>query len=156
MAMDTIGRNMDVVKEKFVTLEMKGSDFGLKVNDTKIIAPSNRPHVQSTEIKAHIFKVVDEFVYVGFQLNIENSIMDEIKRRVTLGNSSYYSLLNLVKSKSVRRASKCTLYRSVIRPVVTYGLASWCMTQREEQTLLTFERKVVLTIFEPILDPNQN
>lgn len=117
MAMDTIGINMDVVKEKFVALEMKGSDFGLKVNGTKIIAPSNRPHVQSTEIKAHIFKVVDEFVYLGSQLNIDNSIMDVIKRRVTLGNSSYYSLLNLVKSKSVSRASKCTLYRSVIRPV---------------------------------------
>ena len=30
------------------------------------------------------------------------------------------------------------------------------MTQREEYALLTFERKVLHTIFGPVLDPNQN
>src|ERR1700743_1643127 len=33
--LDVIGRNMDVVKEKFVALEKGGSNFGLKVNDAK-------------------------------------------------------------------------------------------------------------------------
>lgn len=158
--LDIIGRNMEVVKENFVALERKGSDLGLKVNDTKteymIITHSNRPREQNVQINAHTFKVVNEFVYLGSQLNTDNSIMDEIKRRITLGNRSYYSLLNILRSKSVSRVSKCTLYRSVIRPVVTYGSESWCMTQREEQTLLTFERKVLRTIFGPILDPNQN
>ena len=33
--LDVIGRNMDVVKEKFVALEEGGSNFGLKVNADK-------------------------------------------------------------------------------------------------------------------------
>lgn len=43
--LDFIGRNMEAVKNNFVGLEMKGSDFGLKVKDEKteymIISPSN-------------------------------------------------------------------------------------------------------------------
>src|ERR1700744_4498477 len=110
--LDVIGRNMDVVKEK--------SDFGLKVNDTKteymIISPSNRQYGQSVTINGHTFKVVDNFVYLGSQVNSANNIGDEIIRRVTLGNRSYFSLLKLLRSKAVCRNLKCTLYKSVIRP----------------------------------------
>jgi len=67
--------------------------------------------------------------------------MDEMKRRITLGNRSYYSLLKILKSTSVSRNSKCALYKSVIRPIVTYGSESWCMTQKDEQSLLTFEKR---------------
>ena len=58
-------------------------------------------------------------------------------------------------SKSVSRNSKCALYKSVIRPIVTYGSESWCMTQKEEQSLLTFERNVLRTIFGPVFDQNR-
>lgn len=158
--LDIMGRSMEAVTEKFVALDRKGTDLGLKINDTKteymIISPSNRQHEQSVTIDTHTFKVVNKFVYLGSQLNSDNDIMDEIKRRITLGNRSYYSLLKMLRSKSVSRNSKCALYKSVIRPVVTYGSESWCMTQKQEQCLLTFERKVLRTIFGPVFDQNQN
>jgi len=158
--LDIVGRNMEVVKEKFVALERKVTDLGLKVNDAKteymIISPSNRQHEQNITIDTHTFKMVNQFVYLGSQLNTDNEIADEIKRRITLGNRSYYSLLKVLKSKSVSRNSKCALYKAVIRPIVMYGSESWCMTQKEEQSLLTFERKVLRTIFGPVHDQNQN
>ena len=158
--LDILGRNMEAVKEKFTALDRKSTDLGLKVNDAKteymIISPSNRQYDQNVTIDTHTFKVVDKFVYLGSQLNSDNDIMDEIKRRITLGNRSYYSLIKILKSKSVSRNSKCALYKSVIRPVVTYGSESWCMTQKDEQSLLTFERKVLRTIFGPVYDENQN
>src|SRR6202012_4324618 len=102
--LDLIGRNMDVVKEKFLALDNRGSDFGLKVNDT--ISPSNRQYWQSVTIKGHTFKVVDNFVYLITQVNSTNNVGDEIKRRVTLGNKSYFNLLKLLKSKAVTRNMK--------------------------------------------------
>src|SRR6201996_7759348 len=112
-----------------------------------IISPSNRHYGQSVTINGHTFEVIDNFVYLGSQFNSANNIGDEIKRRVTLGNRSYFSLWKLLRSKAVSRNLKCSLYKSVNRPVVTYGSESWCMTQKEEQILHTFERKVLRTIF---------
>lgn len=158
--LDIIGRSMDVVKEKFVSLDRKGTDLGLKVNDAKteymIVTPSNRQQDQNVTIGTHTFKMVNQFVYLGSQLNTDNDIMDEIKRRITLGNRSFFSLLKILRSKSVSWNSKCALYKSVIRPIVTYGSESWCLTQKEEQSLHTFERKVLRTIFGPVYDQNQN
>jgi hypothetical protein len=158
--LDIMGRNMEVVKEKFLALDRKGSDLGLKVNDAKteymIVTPSNRQYGPSITIETHTFKMVNQFVYLGSQLNTDNNITDEIKRRITLGNRSYFSLLKLFRSKSVSWNSKCALYKSVIRPIVTYGSESWCMTQKDEQTLLTFERKILRTIFGPVYDQKQS
>jgi Reverse transcriptase (RNA-dependent DNA polymerase) len=154
--LDLIGRNMDAVKDKFMALEGKCSDLGLKVNDAKteymIIPPSNRHLEQNVTIGTHTFKMVNRFVYLGSELNANNDITDEIKRRITLGNRSYYSLLKILRSKSVSRNTKCVLYKTTIRPVVTYGSESWCLTQKDEQSLQTFERRVLRTIFGPVYD----
>ena len=140
-------------------MEGSGSNFGLKVNDGKteymVVSSSDRQHGPTVTINQHNFKMVDNFVYLGSQVNSKNDIVDEIRRRVTLGNRCYFGLLNLLRSKAIHRNPKCTLYKTLIRPVVTYGAESWCMTNRKEQILLTFERKILRTIFGPVLDQNR-
>src|ERR1700744_3955896 len=142
---------MDVVKEKFKELEEGGSIFGLKVNDEKteymVFSSSDRQYGPTVTINQHNFKVADNFVYLGSQVNSKNDIVDEIRRRVTLGNRCYFGLLNLQRSKAIHRNLKGMLYKTMIRPVVTYGSESWCKTNREEQILFTFERKILRTIF---------
>ena len=52
--LDIMGRNMEIAKEKFTSLVIKGPDFGLKVNDTKTMymvnPPSDRQIDQSVTI----------------------------------------------------------------------------------------------------------
>ena len=107
-----------------------------------VVSSSDRQYGPTVTINQLNFKVVDNFVYLGSQVNSKNDIVDEIRRRVTLGNRCYFGLLNLLRSKAVHRNLKYILYETLIRPVVTYGSESWCMTNKEEQILLTFERKI--------------
>ena len=43
-----------------------------------IISPLNRQYEQSVTINGHTFEVVDNFMYLGSQVNSANNIGDEI------------------------------------------------------------------------------
>jgi hypothetical protein len=40
--------------------------------------------------------------------------------------------------------------KSLIRPVVTYGCEAWTLTNRGEQHLRIFERRILRKIFDPV------
>ena len=41
------------------------------------------------------------------------------------------------------------MYKSLIRPVVSYGAEAWTLTEKEKQALLIFERKIFRRIYGP-------
>jgi hypothetical protein len=59
---------------------------------------------------------------------------------------TYFAAINLFRNRLLSRVTKIILYKTLIRPVVTYGAETWTMTKREELALLIFERKMFVTI----------
>jgi hypothetical protein len=55
-----------------------------------------------------------------------------------------------MKSRELNRSSKLKIYRSLIRPVVTYGCEACTLANRDEQHLIIFERRILRKIFGPI------
>jgi hypothetical protein len=82
--------------------------------------------------------------------NSENST--EIKIRISAGKRCYFSLVKLLKSRVVARNTKVRMYRTIIRPVITYGSETWCLTANDERSLRTWERKVLRKICGPVYD----
>ena len=100
--LNLIGRSVDIVKENFTNIEKKGAEFGLKVSEkkTKYMTTSlsgNRPTSHTLEVNGKHFETVDSFIYLGSQVNSDNNIGEETRRRETLGNRSYYSLQKLFR-----------------------------------------------------------
>jgi hypothetical protein len=60
-----------------------------------------------------------------------------------MGSKAYYANRQLVNSSLISRNSKLQIYRTLVRPVVTYGSESWTLTMEEERALAVFERKIV-------------
>jgi len=80
---------------------------------------------------------------------VSNSVEEEIIERMVLGTKAYYANLKFFKSRLVTKQSKLKLYRTVIRPIVTYASETWVLKETIIQKLLVFERKILRRIFGP-------
>jgi hypothetical protein len=80
-------------------------------------------------------EMVEEFKYLGKTLTNKNSIQEEIKSRLKLGNACYYSVKNLLSSSLLSKKLKIKIYRTTIMPVVLYGCETWSLTLREKRRL---------------------
>ena len=69
---------------------------------------------------------------------------------IMMGNKAYYADTQLFTSSLISRNSKLQIYRTLVCPVVTYGLESWTLTMEEEKTLAVFERKILRKIYGPV------
>jgi hypothetical protein len=73
----------------------------------------------------------------------------EIQRHILASNRTYIAVISLFRSRLLSRVTKIILYKTLIRPVVSYGAEAWTLTKKEEQVLLLFERKIFRRIYGP-------
>ena len=83
------------------------------------------------------------FRYLGTTLTNKNSIQEEIKSRLKLGNACYYSVQNLLSFSLLSKYLKIKIYRTIILPVVQCGCETWSLSLREERRLRVFENRVL-------------
>ena len=88
---------MHTVKERAEALVVATKEIGLEVNvdKTKYMIMSRdqnagRSHSMKTDNSS--IERVEEFKYLGTMLTNKNSIQEEIKSRLKLGNACYYSV----------------------------------------------------------------
>ena len=68
---------------------------------------------------------------------------------MALGIKTYYGNLKFFKSRFFTKSSKLKLYRTVIRPIVTYASETWVLKENIIKKLLVFDRKILRGIFGP-------
>jgi hypothetical protein len=69
---------------------------------------------------------------------------------VAMGNKACYVNRQPVNSSLIPRNSQLQIYRTLVRPVVTYGSESWTLTVEEERALAVFGRKILRKIYGPV------
>jgi hypothetical protein len=57
-----------------------------------------------------------------------------------------------LKSQRISRKVKLNIYKTIIRPIVTYACETWVLTRKDELTILIWERKVLRRIFGPVCE----
>jgi len=108
--------------------------------------------VKTSYIDNSAFERVEDFKCLGTNLTHQNSIPEEIKSRLRLGNACYHSVQNLLSSRLLSKNLKIKIYRTIILPVVLYGCETRSLTLKEERKLRVFENMVLRRIFGPRRD----
>ena len=132
-------------------------EIGLELNADKtkyMVMPrdhdAGRSHCMKTDNNS--FERVEELKYLGTTLTNQNSIEEEIKSRLKLGNVCYHSVQNLLSSSLRDKNIKIKIYRTIILPAVLYGCETWSLILREKRRLWVFENSVLRGIFGPKRD----
>jgi hypothetical protein len=100
------------------------------------------------------FEHVSSFKYLRSIVNETNKIEEEIQSWISAGNRAYHANKKLLTNKPLSKNSKMSVYKTIIRPVVTYGSETWVMNITHEEKLKIFERKILRSIYGPVQDSN--
>lgn len=150
-----VARSKHALEDLFIQLQDASTVLGLHINENKskyMHCTRKTYSVKHLEIGANTLKQVDAFTYLGSKLTTNNSVAEEIKERIAMGNKAYYANLSLFKSKLLSKNTKLRIYQTLIRPVTTYACETWTLQQSLSRKLLIFERKILRKIFGPTKD----
>jgi len=121
-----LGGSVDTVKRNAEALLAATKEIGLEVNAHKtkhmtVSRDQNTRRIHSMKIDNSSIERVEGFKYLGTVLTNQNSIQEEIKSGLNLGNACYYSVQNLLSSRLLSKNLKIKIYRTIILPAVLYG-----------------------------------
>jgi len=142
-----LGGSVHTLKENAEAMVVASTEIGLEVNadKTKYMVMSRDQNAgRSNSVKSYnsSFERVKEFKYLGTTLTNQNSIHEEIKSRLKLGNACYDSVQKRLSSSLLSKILKNKIYRTIILPVVFCGCETWSLTLMEGRRLRMFENRV--------------
>jgi len=97
------------------------------------------------EIGRYSFERVDSNMYLGSLVN--GDVSEEIINHLITTNRSYFGLKSQFKSQLLFRKTKILLYKTLVRPILTYATETWTTIKNDEKRLIIFERKILHRIF---------
>jgi len=109
---------MHSLVDTFQKLKEISVQFGLNINEhkTKYLRCMKKQHkMDATDIIQTHLEQVKSFKYLGSIVNGNNSIEEEIKGRISLGNKAFYANQDLFKSKLLSKKPKLRMYQSLVR-----------------------------------------
>jgi sorting nexin-29 len=94
---------------------------------------AGKPHTpnmpSSITVGNYIFERVDSFKYLGSTETHNNNISEEIRIRLMTANRTYFALIKILKSRLLSRKTKMQIYKTPMRPVLTYTSETWTLTK---------------------------
>jgi hypothetical protein len=145
-----IAKQKTLMEETVKVLTAEARDVGLEINaeKTKIMTTKTRNVKQMTFNQVQ-FQYVTKFNYLGITVNNEGTNVDEIKEKIQATSRAYFANRKALKSKKIRTKTKIKIYKTIIRPIMTYAAETLTMTKMDEDKLERCERRIIRAITGP-------
>lgn len=152
-----LARSRTVLEQLTAQLIKAAEKEGLELNieKTKYMEVKNKTgskNKTNLQIRRHDgekidFEEVESFMYLGVLVDNKCQEEKEIELRIAKSNNCAGSLGRFLKCKEISRKVKISVYKTIIRPTLTYACETWVMTNKIRQRLEIWERKMLRKIF---------
>ena len=70
-------------------------------------------------------EAVTDFIFLGFNITMDNDCCHEIKRCLLLGRKAMTNPGSILKSRDITLSTMIHIVKAMVFPVVMYGCESW-------------------------------
>jgi len=143
------------LNKAFLNLEKSARNMGLVINQEKTVymyCGKDTTWHRDFAIRNYMFKEMDNFKYLVTMVNKMNNRSVEVNAQMIMANRAYCGLQNHMKSRNMSGNIETLLYKTLIRPILTFGAETWVLSKQDEHSLSIFERKILWRIYGLVID----
>ena len=93
-------------------------------------------------------KRVNSYCYLGDNVNGGGGSELAVRRRIRLGWKAFNSVSSMLCGKRQTWNTKGQIYRTCVRPVITYGSETWVIRSVEESILRRVENRMLRMMYD--------
>ena len=123
--------------------------YGLKMNTIKseVMVLSKLKRSCNIQVGGVKLKEVDSFKYLGVNFNNTAIMEKELDARLAKYSKNVGLLYPLLKERDIPIKVKVTIYKTVLRPILTYGCEAWVLIKRLKSKIQAAEMRVLRLIY---------
>lgn len=147
-----VTKQRQLMEEIVNEITEEGGKMGLKINaeKTKLMEINpRRKTTNSVRLGDYNFERVTKFKYLGVTITNTGDAQLEIQEKIQSASRAVGANWTVLKSKAISRTVKIKVYKTIIRPIITYAAETMTFTKREQEQLSVLERKVMRMIMGP-------
>ena len=139
--------SVDKLQEKFRKWQVELESKGLKVNTRKtevLVSAKGEGHRAVIKDRHNQeIKQVEKFCYLGTTISETGGSREEVKMRVNRAWGKWRETSGVMCDKRMTVKLKVKIYKSVIRPVLLYGMEALALRRSEERLLESTEMRML-------------
>lgn len=114
----------------------------LNKNKSKVMTINEERKEIHIRVERELLEQVDSFQYLGIILDQKGRQDTELNNRIKKANRAYYAMSKcLINKKEVSPQTKMKVYKSIYRPILTYGCESWVLSTKDKSKIRATEMK---------------
>ena len=130
----------------------KKLNMEISLKKTKCLSTSKANQKCEIKLGDTILEQVAKFNYLGVEISSNGNLREEVKTQVTKGTRISGCLNNLIwRNRYMSAESRVRIYKTSVRPVLTYAAESRADTISTQQLLKKTEIRIIRTIQEKTL-----
>nr|CAH7736900.1 unnamed protein product [Callosobruchus chinensis] len=121
--------------------ELTARNLKVNITKTKVMTTTKGKNIQITS-EGKVIEQVEAFKYLGIVIQGDGTMEVEIKERLMKASKLYHTLRrSFICKKEISRKTKITVYKTIFRPVLTFGSESWLLSDRQKSKIQALEMK---------------